>query len=165
MACTCNGRADVCNTTTGACVDCQNNTAGAHCDVCAAGFFGDISRGDVCQGTSALWAQFTNTIMYSCRHVAQWESCGYMYNVHCLYVRALCLLTDCNCTSVPGSTGDCDSETGACRCLPNVIGARCDQCDVNTYNDSTGPGCLPCGCHPIGAVSSACDVVRLKLLF
>ena len=85
MACTCNGRADVCNTTTGACVDCRNDTAGAHCDVCAAGFFGDLSRGDVCQGTSSLWTHYY-VLVQTC------SSVGILWVQHCLYVRALVCL-------------------------------------------------------------------------
>ena len=68
----------------------------------------------------------------------------------------------CNCTSV-GATGECDHQTGQCVCKPNVIGFKCDECDVRSYNFSSGEGCYPCNCSSIGALSENCDVVSTHI--
>ncbi|XP_023333793.1 laminin subunit beta-2-like [Eurytemora carolleeae] len=46
--CDCNGRTDTCDPATGACINCRDNTAGALCDICAAGFYGDPVHGEPC---------------------------------------------------------------------------------------------------------------------
>ncbi|CAG7819815.1 unnamed protein product, partial [Allacma fusca] len=35
VPCECNGRSDVCDTESGHCLNCANNTGGPHCDICA----------------------------------------------------------------------------------------------------------------------------------
>ena len=45
----------------------------------------------------------------------------------------------CDCDSwgtVEGS--QCDSSTGECNCLPNVVGDQCDTCDEGHWNASFG---------------------------
>ena len=56
--CTCSGNINLnetgnCNTTTGQCLKCVNNTSGSQCDRCAYGFFGDAVSGS-CQGNSIV---------------------------------------------------------------------------------------------------------------
>lgn len=41
QTCQCNGHASICDQKTGACIDCRNLTAGAHCDICVDGYYGD----------------------------------------------------------------------------------------------------------------------------
>ena len=48
-ACECNERAETCNTTTGFCIDCEENTAGMECDICGPGYFGNPMI-EACQG-------------------------------------------------------------------------------------------------------------------
>lgn len=61
--------------------------------------------------------------------------------------------TDNNCQS------NCDLVTGNCKCLPNVIGRKCDQCLPGYWNIDSAQGCLiPCECDPTGTVEkSVCD--------
>ena len=43
LPCQCHGHANTCDTVTGNCVNCTNDTAGMQCDKCAATFFGDAA--------------------------------------------------------------------------------------------------------------------------
>lgn len=46
VPCKCNNRADSCNSTTGICNDCRNNTAGKECNECASFYYGDAMTYD-----------------------------------------------------------------------------------------------------------------------
>ncbi|XP_029457074.1 laminin subunit beta-4-like isoform X2 [Rhinatrema bivittatum] len=62
----------------------------------------------------------------------------------------------CQCDLQGSTSAVCDKVGGQCKCKPNVIGRRCDQCAPGTYG--FGPyGCSPCNCHFQGSVSKFCD--------
>uniref|UniRef100_A0A667ZMI4 Laminin, beta 2-like n=1 Tax=Myripristis murdjan TaxID=586833 RepID=A0A667ZMI4_9TELE len=64
----------------------------------------------------------------------------------------------CQCDPQGSLSAECDRVGGQCRCKPNVIGRRCDQCAPGTYG--FGPqGCTACDCHPEGSLSHQCDPV------
>ncbi|KAH9508880.1 hypothetical protein Btru_050370 [Bulinus truncatus] len=63
----------------------------------------------------------------------------------------------CTCMSLPGSTGNCNSSTGVCECLPGVFGSSCDQCIDMYFNLTEKIGCQPCDCSLNGSSSSICD--------
>ena len=55
MQCNCNGNVDpqlglTCNSTTGECLQCQDNTFGFNCEQCLPGYFGDVPNGISCTG-------------------------------------------------------------------------------------------------------------------
>ncbi|XP_071783632.2 laminin subunit beta-1 isoform X1 [Centroberyx gerrardi] len=62
----------------------------------------------------------------------------------------------CQCDPQGSISAECDKVGGQCRCKPNVIGRRCDQCAPGTYG--FGPhGCTACDCHSQGSLSHQCD--------
>ncbi|XP_077370920.1 laminin subunit beta-2 isoform X1 [Festucalex cinctus] len=62
----------------------------------------------------------------------------------------------CNCDPQGSISSVCDVRGGQCRCRPNVIGRRCEQCAPGTYG--FGPsGCIACGCSVEGSVTRLCD--------
>nr|XP_033781668.1 laminin subunit beta-4-like isoform X2 [Geotrypetes seraphini] len=62
----------------------------------------------------------------------------------------------CHCDLQGSTSAVCDKLGGQCKCKPNVIGRRCDQCAPGTYG--FGPyGCSACNCHSQGSVSKFCD--------
>uniref|UniRef100_A0A4W5Q348 Laminin, beta 2 (laminin S) n=1 Tax=Hucho hucho TaxID=62062 RepID=A0A4W5Q348_9TELE len=62
----------------------------------------------------------------------------------------------CQCDPQGSVSSVCDTHGGQCRCRPNVIGLRCDQCAPGTYG--FGPaGCKACECNLEGAVTRSCD--------
>lgn len=70
----------------------------------------------------------------------------------------------CNCNPY-GTEGDastnCDHQTGQCKCLPNVVGKRCDACEKDFFGLGNKDGCTYCNCDPEGTQnrSTTCDVV------
>lgn len=55
VRCQCNDNVDGeeaghCHNVTGECLRCRNNTAGRHCEICAAGFYGDAVQQKNCTG-------------------------------------------------------------------------------------------------------------------
>ncbi|CEF62050.1 Usherin [Strongyloides ratti] len=63
--------------------------------------------------------------------------------------------TQCQCNiygSIKNNNEICNSMTGKCSCLPNVIGDKCDSCAENYYNLQSGDGCLKCDCDPTGVI-------------
>ncbi|XP_072320543.1 laminin subunit beta-2-like, partial [Eucyclogobius newberryi] len=61
----------------------------------------------------------------------------------------------CQCDPEGSLSGQCEAVGGQCRCKPNVIGRRCDQCAPGTFGFGVG-GCTLCACHPEGSLSHQC---------
>ncbi|KAB0790802.1 hypothetical protein PPYR_15312 [Photinus pyralis] len=99
-----------CDTVTGECLRCLNNTYGETCALCAPGFYGDAILAKDCQ--------------------------------------------PCICDYV--GTHHCNSYTGRCECKPNVIGEKCDRCQLDHFGFQSGQGCIPCACG-VASLSSQCD--------
>ncbi|KAM6924939.1 laminin subunit beta-1 [Xenentodon cancila] len=64
----------------------------------------------------------------------------------------------CECDPQGSLSGECDKVGGQCRCKPNVIGRRCDQCAPGTYGFGVS-GCTACNCHSEGSSSHQCNPV------
>uniref|UniRef100_A0A8C2ZAY7 Laminin, beta 2-like n=1 Tax=Cyclopterus lumpus TaxID=8103 RepID=A0A8C2ZAY7_CYCLU len=62
----------------------------------------------------------------------------------------------CQCDPQGSVSGECDKVGGQCRCKPNVMGRRCDQCAPGTYGFGVS-GCTACDCHSEGSSSHQCD--------
>uniref|UniRef100_A0A673C7J4 Laminin subunit beta-1 n=1 Tax=Sphaeramia orbicularis TaxID=375764 RepID=A0A673C7J4_9TELE len=81
------------------------------------------------------------------------------YSNHCLFFKGpLITKTACQCDPQGSLSGECERVGGQCRCKPNVMGRRCDQCAPGTYGFGVN-GCTACECHPDGSVSHQCDPV------
>ncbi|KAF3427281.1 LOW QUALITY PROTEIN: hypothetical protein E2986_11364, partial [Frieseomelitta varia] len=135
--CQCNGRSDICNIETGHCLNCQGNTAGSRCDVCADSFYGHPDFG--CKPCPCPQAdkRFSNTCTvlanaeptcvckpgYTGRKCERCSS-GYYGSPH--VPGGKCIPCDCNAA---GSLNDeCDTETGQCRCRAGSTGPCNDNC-------------------------------------
>ncbi|KAK2151249.1 hypothetical protein NP493_2656g00002 [Ridgeia piscesae] len=130
LLCQCHGRADTCDTVTGVCVDCRNDTAGKECDICAPTYFGDAAS-------------------YSCQ-----LRCGFGEGARSLWLPRTSAFVGLSA----GATGQCDDRTGQCHCKPNVQSFLCTECAPNSYNYSSGEGCYPCDCHGMGAYGQRCHL-------
>ena len=63
---------------------------------------------------------------------------------------------ECDCDTTGSVDSSCDHQTGACMCLPNVAGERCERCSPGFYGFSSGTGCIACNCNPDGSEDSQC---------
>nr|XP_036676267.1 basement membrane-specific heparan sulfate proteoglycan core protein isoform X28 [Drosophila suzukii] len=133
--CECNGHSKYCNSETGECESCSDNTEGPNCERCAAGFVGDATR-----GTS-----------YDC----QYED-GYP-------TRPLApgnQTADCAAICQPEGTYACRGSE--CQCKRNVYGDRCDQCRPGTYGLSAQnpEGCKECYCSGLTTQCRSASLYR-----
>ncbi|KAK2150552.1 hypothetical protein LSH36_400g01057 [Paralvinella palmiformis] len=160
--CSCNGRADTCNSTSGMCTDCRNNTAGQQCDICAAGYTGRAPTCKPCDCDNSIGATgdcdpFTgecqckpNVIGIKCDQCA-FDAFNIQSGQGC---------QKCDCHSVGSSQTSCDSITGQCTCRhTTIIGRQCDQC-INGYWNIRLTGCMECGCTEEGTApgNKSCDI-------
>uniref|UniRef100_A0A4W5KU69 Laminin subunit alpha-1 n=1 Tax=Hucho hucho TaxID=62062 RepID=A0A4W5KU69_9TELE len=63
----------------------------------------------------------------------------------------------CGCHEKGSYSGVCDLLTGQCTCKPNVVGEKCDQCQVGFHGLLNEKGCRECDCIQSGSVSTACE--------
>lgn len=141
--CDCNGNvvtdvAGNCNTTTGTCSNCDNNTAGNWCERCADDYYGDAVVAKNCTGEVV-------------RLLLVKYLCGLLY---------MCSVA-CDCDTEGSAAGvPCDPTPGQCPCHPFVLGRQCDVCAVNYWNRASGLGCEACDCDPVGSNGMSCDMVN-----
>ncbi|XP_029679159.1 laminin subunit alpha-1-like [Formica exsecta] len=136
--CQCNGRSDVCDRETGYCLNCQENTIGAHCNVCADSFYGHPEFGG-CKPcpcpqvdkrfSSTCVIRANNEPICHCKpgYIGRkCERCAYGYYGSPGLPDGKCVPCGCN---LAGSLSDtCDGETGQCKCRPGSTGRDCSQC-------------------------------------
>ncbi|KMQ97151.1 laminin subunit alpha-1 [Lasius niger] len=136
--CQCNGRSDVCDRETGYCLNCQENTVGAYCNVCADSFYGHPEFGG-CKPcpcpqvdkrfSSTCVIRANNEPICHCKpgYIGRkCERCAYGYYGFPGLPDGKCVPCDCH---LAGSLSDaCDGETGQCKCRPGSTGRDCSQC-------------------------------------
>ncbi|KAM9371956.1 LOW QUALITY PROTEIN: laminin subunit alpha-5 [Phaethornis superciliosus] len=152
--CDCSGNTDPnmlfssCDTLTGTCTGCMHHTAGARCEVCTPGYYGDAVVAKNCTqcncspcGTESCHPQTgqcfckTGVTGQHCDHCQE----GYYGFEGC----SGCRRCDCDIGAVGSS---CHPQTGQCHCLPGVSGSRCHQCAPGYWGFSQS-GCTRCECR------------------
>lgn len=176
--CECNNNVDPnaignCNTLTGECIRCIDNTDGDHCQRCKSGFFGDAlalkKPGDPpnCQpcdcyplGTNMddetflpICNGFTGDC--SCKPHVVGRDCdkckdGY-FNIDSSQG-----CEPCNCDTTGSMNQTCHVVTGQCNCNPGVTGQRCEACLPKHFGFSSD-GCQECDCDPTGSLDLQCN--------
>ncbi|KAG8589225.1 hypothetical protein GDO81_006310 [Engystomops pustulosus] len=186
--CNCNNHSDKCHfdpavyeassrVSGGVCEDCADGTTGKNCERCKPDYYRnpnrDISHRDACiscdcdpEGSLESGSCDPMSGRCICKVNVGGERCdqcnpGY-YQLSAANPHG-CTSCDCN---PQGTERDqpCDSETGQCRCLPNVTGRRCDQCASHFWNIASGKGCQMCGCHARNSYSLQCNQVTGQCL-
>uniref|UniRef100_A0A8C3NPG6 Laminin subunit alpha 5 n=1 Tax=Cyanoderma ruficeps TaxID=181631 RepID=A0A8C3NPG6_9PASS len=176
--CDCSGNTDPnmlfssCDSLTGACSGCMHHTAGARCELCAPGYYGDAVVAKNCTqcncspcGTESCHPQ---TGQCFCKTGVTGQHCdrceeGYYGFEGC----SGCRRCDCDVGAVGSS---CHGQSGQCSCLPGVSGSRCHQCAPGYWGFGQG-GCTKCECRggscdprtgectcPSGLTGKQCDV-------
>lgn len=64
------------------------------------------------------------------------------------------MILACICAEL--GTSFCDNFVGTCHCQNNVIGDKCDRCEVDHYGFDSGLGCKACDCG-VASNSTQCD--------
>ncbi|XP_054924474.1 laminin subunit alpha isoform X2 [Dermacentor andersoni] len=161
--CHCSGNIDPenpasCDSVTGECVLCLNNTFGTACELCAPGFYGDAIMGKNCRKCSC-----DKCGMYSCDPAAGTCSC------HDNVIGELCDqcapnhwgfsscqgCRPCDC-GLASQSKQCDLETGQCPCQPGAGGLRCEACEPGFWRYSIS-GCISCNCAAKFSAGAVCN--------
>ncbi|XP_054432559.1 LOW QUALITY PROTEIN: usherin [Pteronotus mesoamericanus] len=158
----------------GVCDDCEHNTTGRSCELCKDYFFrpvgADPSAIDVCRPCDCDKAGTRNGSLLcdqiggqcDCKRRTTGRQCGQcpsgFFN---LQEQDPDGCRPCACNAAGTVDGDitCHPKSGQCKCKANVIGLRCDHCDLGfkflrSFNDD---GCEPCRCNPYGSMNQLCD--------
>ncbi|XP_006143943.1 laminin subunit gamma-2 isoform X1 [Tupaia chinensis] len=163
--CDCNGKSRQCifdqelHRRTGhgfRCLNCEDNTAGLHCERCQEGFYRHRERDRClpcnCNSKGSISPRCDSSGRCSCKPGVTGDRCD-----RCL--PGFHTLTDSGCTQdqrLPDSKCNCDPagiarpcEAGRCICKSAVTGERCDRCRAGYYHlDGANPeGCTPCFCY------------------
>ncbi|XP_030626950.1 laminin subunit alpha-4 [Chanos chanos] len=151
--CDCNGNSDPnlifneCHNVTGQCLHCWGSTAGANCERCAPGFYGDAVIAKNCRecacnkcGTASC---DDRTGICHCKPGVKGRLCdqceeGYFGFGGCMGCR--------RCECAPASLrATCHPLTHACQCRPGAGGRYCERC-LPGYWDYSPAGCRKCDC-------------------
>ncbi|XP_054012773.1 laminin subunit alpha [Hylaeus anthracinus] len=161
--CECSGNIDTnqvgsCDSITGECLSCLNNTYGTACNICAPGFFGDAVERKDCRSCVCEECGMEHCDSYTgkcfCRENVVGDRCDRCEDDHYGYDSCDgCKACDCE---VASESSQCDENTGQCKCRPGVTGRRCDQCVPGYWNYGPG-GCTSCGCNTGYSVGVSCN--------
>lgn len=162
--CNCSGNIDesdagACDSVTGDCLQCLNNTSGTACNLCAPGFYGDAVVSKNCQtcicdvdGTAECDSYVGHC---KCHSNVIGEKCDRCEDDHYGFHSGQgCEACDCDYAS---NSTQCDDHSGECRCKPGVTGRRCDRCMRGFWN-YTAEGCTSCACNTDYSRGSSCNV-------
>ncbi|KAI8431212.1 hypothetical protein MSG28_001250 [Choristoneura fumiferana] len=147
-----------CDSVTGDCLKCVNNTAGAACNLCAPGFYGDAVFSKNCTACSCdeygmdHCDAATGTCV--CRPGVEGPRCDRCAIDHWGLASGLGC-TPCDC-GLAAEEKQCDLETGQCKCAKGVTGKHCDQCAAGYWN-YTKEGCDHCNCNTGYSVGFMCN--------
>ncbi|XP_078018932.1 laminin subunit alpha-1 [Epinephelus lanceolatus] len=143
VRCRCNNHSESCDMETGACQGCQHHTSGRSCELCAPGYYGNVS-GSISDCSLCACPLQDNSFSPTCvsdgalgdlRCTAcqtgyegrYCERCSVGYYGNPLSVGGVC--SQCNCSGWGSLQPLCDPLSGQCECKAGVTGLSCDQCD------------------------------------
>ncbi|VDP08781.1 unnamed protein product [Soboliphyme baturini] len=177
--CICNGHADICEQSTGVCIDCRDLSTGDQCDRCQNGYYGDPRLGSnlpcrpcSCPGGPGSGFQHADTcyldpstqnVFCNCRHGYEGERCdrcAMNYWGNPTEVGGTCAQCDCSGNIDFTEPASCDQKTGKClKCLYNTEGFSCENCLPGFFGEAKTQSCKMCVCNVLGTNISVgpCD--------
>ncbi|KAM4748899.1 laminin subunit beta-4 [Rhinophrynus dorsalis] len=174
--CQCNGKAELCDSVTGDCLDCKEFTNGTNCERCVDNYFGNPILGQPCRPCMCPDSPTSNRYFaHSCHHdpdsLEMVCSCldgytgkncnecpvGHYGNIE--ETGEPCLPCQCNNNTDVTDPESCDNLTGECRkCLYNTYGENCESCLPGYFGSPQLQNCRKCVCNPMGTNIDTCSV-------
>ncbi|XP_016410247.1 laminin subunit alpha-1-like [Sinocyclocheilus rhinocerous] len=149
------------------CDQCQLGYAGAKCERCADGYYGDPAEpGQRCLACECNGNVDPAEAGHCDGRSGECLKClGHTAGLHCercadgFYGDAVTLKNcqACGCHGDGSLSTVCHVITGQCECKAHVIGQTCGRCQAGYYGISSGNGCRLCECNQSGALSASCD--------
>nr|XP_039271795.1 laminin subunit gamma-1-like [Styela clava] len=167
--CDCNGLSDKCvfdpdlyrnSGHGGRCVECHENTAGVHCELCLPNHYREASSNGCvacgCSITGSVKEQCDANGVCTCKPGVGGDKCDQCLPGFFGLSEAGCSMCQCSAYGTEAGTV-CDPVSGDCVCKLNVEGTQCDRCKPGTMNlQYDNPyGCTACFCY---GHSSICEV-------
>ena len=163
--CDCSGNINpdefgACDSRSGECLKCLNNTFGTACNLCAPGYYGDAILLKDCKNCvcDPMGTEHCDSFIGTCNCYPNvvGEKCDRCEDDHYGFdSHQGC--TACECGIASNST-QCEDTTGKCACKPGVTGRQCDRCIQGYWN--YGPeGCVPCSCNTDYSRGLGCNAV------
>ncbi|XP_060691277.1 laminin subunit beta-1 isoform X1 [Hemiscyllium ocellatum] len=175
--CHCNGHSEDCDSQTGACLNCRDNTSGHHCQRCSEGYYGNpvLGFGEQCRpcpcphypgsdhyhGLSCHADLVSDQIVCYCQTGYTGSRCdvcapGYYGNPE--VPGGKCWPCQCNNNIDLTDPGACHPDTGEClKCLYNTDGPHCEACKAGYYGNALQHDCRGCTCNFLGTLESECN--------
>ncbi|MBN3300896.1 LAMB4 protein, partial [Amia calva] len=174
--CQCNGLAQLCDQTTGACLDCRGFSTGNNCERQAQRYYGDPVFREPCEPclcpeSKASGRYFAHScskdqnslhVVCNCRDGYSGPRCdqcppGFYGSLARPWDR--CLECACNNNIDLRDRGSCDGLTGQClRCLHNTEGHNCQLCKPGYFGSAVSQDCRACSCSEFGTDGGSCRV-------
>ncbi|KAM8822118.1 laminin subunit alpha-1 isoform 2-T2 [Synchiropus picturatus] len=156
VPCRCNNHSTSCDLQTGVCERCQHHTSGRNCELCAAGYYGNV-QGAAADCSPCACPLLNNSFSSTCEsdgapgdfrcsacHVGYegryCERCSAGYFGDPSTPSGVC--SRCNCSGAGSLHSLCHGSSGQCECKLGVTGQRCDRCDRRHV--SVGADCVSC---------------------
>lgn len=162
--CSCSGNINAeepgsCDSITGECLKCLNNTAGVACNLCAPGYFGDAITLKDCQSCicDRMGTEYCDSYVGTCKcfENVEGDKCDRCAQNHYGFNSGRGC-TPCDC-GIASESDQCDDSTGQCKCKPGVSGRKCDRCAAGYWNLTTS-GCVSCNCKSEYSLGLGCNV-------
>nr|XP_060634375.1 laminin subunit beta-4 [Anolis sagrei ordinatus] len=165
--CPCNGFAELCDSQTGACLDCGDFTTGDNCERCIDGYYGNPLKREpcrpcMCPDTPSSGRHFAHSCYQDPWTVQLVCNCfdGYSGNQcdDCLSgfygnpkATGQCLPCSCNNNIDEDDPLSCNKDTGEClKCLYNTHGPNCQYCKPGYFGSALLKNCKKCDCNLLG---------------
>lgn len=136
--CECNERSSTCDTESGFCQNCAENTGGRHCEQCAVGYYGDPFHQCFPCPCPSIWnnhaescyrPQTSEQFECFCRPGytgKNCERCDYGFYGKPWETGGHC--RPCNCNEHGSVSDECHEVSGQCNCRAGVSGRDCSKC-------------------------------------
>ncbi|CAG2106617.1 unnamed protein product, partial [Medioppia subpectinata] len=164
--CECSNNIDIaqpgnCDSRTGECLRCLYNTAGAHCQHCKPGFWGEAALQQCIECVCNPLGTDVNSV--TCDHLT--GQCPCLPNVlgkscdRCAVNHWKIASGEgceaCDCDPQGSYTLKCNEFDGQCHCRPGHGGRKCNECQPNFWGDPRVQ-CYHCECNPSGSATLQC---------